>query len=40
MKWKQFLIGGAFVGAFSLGAYAAPLNESQAKQTESRLVKI
>ena len=30
MKWKHFLIGGAFVGAFSLGAYAAPLHESQA----------
>lgn len=30
MKWRHFLIGGAFVGAFSLGAYAAPLNESQA----------
>lgn len=30
MKLKHFLIGGAFIGAFSLGAYAAPLNESHA----------
>lgn len=27
MKWKNLLIGGALVGAFSLGAMFAPINE-------------